>query len=716
MTDANGCNKEVSFFIESGQVNCDLAAFILTTDVLCADESNGFAEVFTTGGTAPYNYLWHNGLTDQIIFGEPGIVSVTVTDANGCTMIADGEILDAEPISLNVSKTDETIAGANDGTATAEVSGGSGQGYVYNWSNNATTASVSDLAPGTYSVTVTDANGCSKDVSFVIEPGVPDCSNLSLILVPTEANCADSNNGSINATPSGGTGAYQYSWSNGMSTQNINNLFSGTYQLTITDQLGCSISKTTIINAPAALVGTMSSTENEIGSAPPSGTATVIPSGGVGNYIYQWSNGGNTSTITGLTAGTYSVTVFDSNQCDWTGTVEVENEEIDCSSLAIVIDRQNISCHGAADGFINALASGGSPEYIYQWNNGMNTATLTNLPAGLYEVTITDINGCSIIETTEITEAAPLISNISSFSDPCNSIGGTLSVDPIGGINGYVATWSNGVTGFTNDVLQSGTYQVTVTDAAGCTAIDAINIEVSNSVMELTVTTESTSCANEQDGTATAIVNGGMAPYTYNWSTGGTESTITDLSAGTYLVEITDAMGCSRNQIFTINEAAPIILSCSGTPASNGTDGFIQVSGSGGSAPYTYNWSTGDTGSFVQGVSNGNYEVTVTDQNGCVSECSINLTPTSTEIPANFAELKVFPNPASEQLFVQADLLESEMVKISLVNLIGQTIWTDTSNGTTINQTIEVANLAAGTYLLRFETPNGAAIRKVVIF
>jgi hypothetical protein len=191
---------------------------------------------------------------------------------------------------------------------------------------------------------------------------------------------------------------------------------------------------------------------------------------------------------------------------------------------------------------------------------------------------------------------------------------------------------------------------------------------------------------------------------------------VTDLSAGTYLLEITDAMGCSQNQIFTINEAAPIILTCSGTPASNGNNGFIQVSGSGGTAPYTYNWSTGDTGSFVQGVSNGNYEVTVTDQNGCISECAIDLTPTSTEMPANFTELKVFPNPASEQLFVQADLLESKIVKISLVNLIGQTIWTDTSNGMTINQTIEVADLAAGTYLLRFETSNGAAIRKVVIF
>ena len=553
-------------------------------------------------------------------------------------------------------------------------------------------------------------------MSFVIESGQADCSQLSLILQPTATNCADSNNGSVNAMPSGGMGAYQYNWSNGMSTQNINNLSAGTYRLTITDQQGCSLSKTTIVNAPPALTAMMSSTENELGSAPPNGTATINVSGGVGNYFYQWSNGENTATIVGLSAGTYSVTVFDSNQCEWTGAVEVENEMLDCTSLAIEIASENISCNGAADGFINALVFGGSPEYIYQWSNGMNTATITDLSAGTYQVTITDINGCSVIKTTQITEAAPLVSNLTAISDPCNSIGGTLSVDPSGGMSGYQISWSNGETGFTNEVFQSGSYQVTITDAAGCTVTDATNITVSESVMEIVVNTESTSCSGEEDGTATATVNGGTAPYTYFWSSGGTQNTVTGLSAGTYLVEITDAMGCERNQIFTVNEAAPIILSCSGTPENNGADGFVQVSGSGGNAPYQYNWSTGDTGSFIQGISNGIYDVTATDQNGCTSECTIDLLPTSTEVPANFTEIKVFPNPASEQLFVKADLLESETIQISMVNLVGQTIWTTTSIGTTIDQTIEVADLAAGTYFLRLETTNDTAIRKVVIF
>ncbi len=715
VTDQKGCDEIVSFVIQSGAVNCDLVATIATTDALCYQTNSGTAQVFTEGGTAPYTYLWHNQMTDQTIASGAGVVSVTITDANDCTTIASSEIAEPSPISFGINKTDETLAGANDGTATTVVSGGT-PGYSYVWSNQATSPSVANLAPGEYTVTVTDQNGCNKEVSFFIEPGPADCSELSLILAPIAARCADSNDGSINATPSGGMGTYQYAWSNGMSTEDLNNISSGMYRLTITDQQGCSLSKTTIVNAPPALTATMSSTENGVGSAPPSGTATVNVSGGVGNYIYQWSNGGTTATITGLAAGMYTVSVFDNNQCTWTGSVEVENEPIDCSSLSLVIHHNNISCNGAMDGSISAITTGGSPEYIYQWSNGMTTASINNLTAGMYRVTITDINGCSITEATQITEAAPLTANLTASSDPCNSVGGTLSVDPSGGINGYQVTWSNGTTGFTNNISQSGNYQVTITDAAGCSVTDATEITVSSSVMELMVETESTSCANDHDGTATAIVNGGVAPYTYNWSSGETGSSATGLSAGTYLLEITDATGCSRNQIFTVNEPAPIILTCSGTPASNGDDGFIQVSGSGGNAPYQYDWNTGDTGSFVQGISNGNYDVTVTDQNGCSSTCNVDLFPTNTEMPANFAALKVFPNPASEQLFVQADLLENELVKISLVNLVGQTVRVETVSGPTIRSTIQLTDLAAGTYLLRLETTEGTAIRKVVIF
>jgi len=715
VTDESGCTKEVSFVILPGQANCDLAASIVTNDVSCFGDFSGSAQAIAQNGTPPYSYQWNNGLTDETIDSGAGVVSVTITDANGCNITVSDEILEPQPISLGVNKTNETTAGANDGTATTLVSGGTGSDYSFNWSNNATTASVTNLAPNDYTVTVTDENGCTQEASFVILPGQADCSQLSLTLQPTAASCADSNNGSINAIPTGGSGSYQYAWSNGMSTQNINNLSSGTYQLTITDQMGCTLSKTTIVNAPVALTATISATESQTASAPPTGTATVNANGGTGNYTYQWSNGDNTATIIELSVGTYSVSVYDSNQCTWTGSVEVTEEVIDCSSLNLEITSNNISCFGMADGFIHATASGGSPEYIYQWNNGMNSANIVDLPAGIYQLTITDINGCSVVETTEITESTPLLANLHSNSDPC-SVGGTVSVGPTGGIGGYQVSWSNGASGFTNDVNQSGTYQVTITDGAGCTVTDAIDMTIVDTALELIVSTENTSCADNNDGLAAATVAGGTTPYHYNWSTGSTENSIENLAAGTYSVEITDATGCQQNQIFTVTAPDPVLLDCSGTPESNGVDGFVQVSVSGGIAPYQYIWSTGDTGSFVQEITNGSYDVTVTDQNGCSSICTVDLIPTNTEMPANFATLDVFPNPASEQLFIQANLLESESVNLSLVNLIGQAVWTANTNGTAIQQIIEVADLAAGTYLLRLETAKGSAVRKVVIF
>ena len=715
VTNQNGCTLEESFTISTASTNCDLIANIVITDALCFQDPSGLAEVFPEGGTEPFSYLWDNQMTDPVIVSGAGFVSVTVTDANNCTAIVTGEILEPTLLHIDLSKTDETTAGANDGTATTLVSGGTGSDYSFNWSNNATTASVTNLVPNDYTVTVTDENGCTQEASFVILPGQADCSQLSLTLQPTAASCADSNNGSINAIPTGGSGSYQYAWSNGMSTQNINNLSSGTYQLTITDQMGCTLSKTTIVNAPVALTATISATESQTASAPPTGTATVNANGGTGNYTYQWSNGDNTATIIELSVGTYSVSVYDSNQCTWTGSVEVTEEVNDCSSLNLEITSNNISCFGMADGFIHATASGGSPEYIYQWNNGMNSANIVDLPAGIYQLTITDINGCSVVETTEITESTPLLANLHSNSDPC-SVGGTVSVDPTGGIGGYQVSWSNGTSGFTNNVNQSGTYQVTITDGAGCTVTDAIDMTIVDTTLELIVSTENTSCADNNDGLAAATVAGGTTPYHYNWSTGSTENSIENLAAGTYSVEITDATGCQQNQIFTVTAPDPILLDCSGTPESNGVDGFVQVSVSGGIAPYQYIWSTGDTGSFVQEITNGSFDVTVTDQNGCSSICTVDLIPTNTEMPANFATLDVFPNPASEQLFIQANLLESESVNLSLVNLIGQAVWTANTNGTAIQQIIEVADLAAGTYLLRLETAKGSAVRKVVIF
>ena len=713
ITHEDGCAKEEILTIEPAPVICDLIATSSVTEPFCFGDQ-GTINISVEGGTEPYLYTWSNGQTNNIFSAPAGTYSVTITDANECTDLVTIEVSEPAPINLGVDKTDETIAGANDGTATANVSGGAG-GYTFNWSNNATTPSVTNLAPGNYSVTVTDQNECTNEVDFVIQQGAVDCGQLSLELEPVATRCMDSNDGSINATPIGGTGNYQYNWSNGMSTRNIINLSSGTYQLTITDQLGCSLSKATIVNAPSALTATISATENPAASAPSGGTASVSASGGVGNYFYQWSNGGTTATIDGLSADIYSVTVFDNNECTWTGSIEVTDEEIDCSNLNLNITSNNISCHGAADGFINALASGGSPEYIYQWDNGMNTAAINNLTAGTYQVTITDINGCSIIENVQITEATPIIPNISASSDPCNSVGGTLSVDPNGGESDYQVNWSNGVTDFNNDITQNGDYQVTITDAAGCTAIDAASITVSSSIIELGIDTENISCAGNNDGLATANINGGMAPYTYNWSTGSTDKSITDLSAGTYSVEITDAMGCQRDQVFTVTAPAPIVLNCAGTPESNGADGFVQVSGTGGTAPYQYDWSTGDTGSFIQGISNGTYEATVTDQNGCSSMCTVDLISTNTETPANFTALEVFPNPASEELFIHADLLEYESVRISLVNLIGQTVISETTSGTTIRNRFQLTDLSAGTYLLRLETGNGTTIRKVVI-
>lgn len=694
---------------------CDLSSSVSTGNPGCFQDQDGFAEANPENGTAPYSYNWSNGASTKMINNlSAGTYTVTVTDQENCSTIASATITDPAEIMLSISTSGETAPGAEDGTATAAVTGGTGN-YTYQWSNASTDNPATNLAPGDYTITIYDERQCSQTAAFTILAATIDCSNLTATLTPRATSCHDTNDGQVLSTTSGGQAPYNYNWSNGRTTKDINTLTPGNYRMTVTDQFGCTATKNTNVTAPQELSGTFSTTNNEPGSAPPRGAATVTMTGGTANYSYQWSTGATTASIQNMEAGDYSLTVSDQNQCTWNGQVTIENEPIDCSSLQATIIAENIQCNGNQNGTASVQTTGGTPEYFYTWSNGATTAAIQNLTPGNYSVTIVDVNGCSTTASALISEPDILTANLSGQSDPCNTPGGTLNVSPTGGNGNYQVSWSNGATGTTTSITQSGMYQVTVTDANGCSDIQEMELSVSSSVMELTIDKNNTNCAFTANGAATANVNGGTAPYTYLWNTGSTMMTIENLAASTYSVVVTDAMGCEREQIFTMTEPAPISLSCSGTAASNGNDGFAEVSSSGGTGPYTYNWSNGASGSFVQGLTNGTYTVTVTDRNDCTEICEVDLLSTSINITENITDLKIFPNPAEDWLYIQASLLENEVVQLRLYNLVGQAVWEEQFQNRQIEAAVDLAQLSAGTYLLKLETKAGAVVRKVII-
>lgn len=685
---------------------------------------NQGGEVLETGTArgnpfTPTANEWQNKSIDLSVFaGQPNVAIAFVNKSGwGNNIYLDNININTEnecTLEYTISKTDETSFGANDGTATVSVTNGDAP-FSYQWSNGATTASIQNLSPNTYNVTVSDAN-CEGEGSATIQAAALNC-EMTVSLTATDLRCFDGNDGSVQSQVIGGQPPFSYIWNNGNISTALTSLTAGTYEVTVTDQLGCTAVASKTVNRPTELNGQLTATNVQPGSSPQSGSATAVANGGTPPYFYQWNNGGTTATISGLMAGSYVVLITDTNGCTWTGETTVDTDPLDCSTFQSVFIANNTGCYGSNEGNISIDVSGGYPGYNFEWSNGATTQNIDELNAGMYTVTVTDDLGCSAIHANiPIEEQPELMVDLTANSQPCQSTGGSISAAASGGTGTYEYQWSNGATGSTITVNQSGGYQVTVTDQFGCVAGATTTIEISTSLVDLDVMTETASCVGDENGSAEAVVTGGAAPYNFAWSNGSTTDAINGLSAGNYSVTVTDAEGCSRHQIFSINEPQPIVLNCTGTAATDGSNGVAQVSGFGGQPPYSYTWDNGATGSFVQNLENGTYQVTVTDQNGCTETCSINLLLTSTNELETLSQLDIFPNPVSEVLNIRASFNTVETGTIRLFNIIGQQVWETPFSGAEIFNQIQVTDLSKGTYLMKLETGKGAAVKKVVVF
>ncbi|MBR9922105.1 MAG: T9SS type A sorting domain-containing protein [Bacteroidetes bacterium] len=288
------------------------------------------------------------------------------------------------PLEVSVSGTDVSCNNGSDGTATALASGGTGS-YSYSWDNGGNTATITGLAAGTYTVSVSDGVELVTDMITINEP-------TAISISGTVTDDSGASDGAIDITVSGGTPDYMFSWSSGQNTEDITGLAAGTYTVSVTDDNGCTASESFVVESTqpplsVSVSGTDVSCNN--GS---DGTATALASGGTGSYTYSWDNGGNTATITGLAAGTYTVSVFDGAELV-TDMITI-NEPTAISISGTVTDDS-----GASDGTIDITVSGGTPGYTFAWSNGETSEDIDGLEAGTYSVDVTDANGCTASET-----------------------------------------------------------------------------------------------------------------------------------------------------------------------------------------------------------------------------------------------------------------------------------------------------------------------------
>ena len=438
---------------------------------------NGSATVAVTGATEPITYLWSNGDTTQTIINlDGGTYTVTVTDALGSSASGSVTITGPGPINPNAGATDETAVDANDGTAFSAAFGGTPP-YSWAWSNGETTQTITDLAPGEYMVTVTDDAGCTASETVYVNAF--ECNDLELTAVVENPTCHGLCDGIIALSPSGGTPLYSYIWSNGLVSQEADNLCGGTYFITITDQAGCVLTVEFVLDEPAPVLVNATSTD-ETGLDTNDGTAQANPTGGNGDYSYLWSNDSTTQVITNLAPGDYFVTVTDANGCFAADTVSIA--EFQCNLILTQL-WENLSCYNLCDGYAAVAVNGEVGPLSYVWSTSDTTSEISGLCTGIFSVTVTDLlTQCQEFAFYVLTQPDSLAATVLDVTHVTDTTTGSITISVTGGTPDYAIVWfdiTGGLVGLGSTVsdLPAGQYYAWITDAMVC-AIYTDTIEI----------------------------------------------------------------------------------------------------------------------------------------------------------------------------------------------------------------------------------------------
>jgi gliding motility-associated-like protein len=663
VTDNNSCTSIATVNIPQ---SIAITLGLSSASVQCFGGITGSASATPSGGAPIYSFTWSPGgqNTSAITGLSAGAYVVFVRDALGCSAASNVNISEPPLLVVNATKTDVTCFGSCNGLITTTVSGGT-PGYIYSWSPvAATTSSLTSVCSGTYTLTVTDNNGCPQTLpTFTVNENPP----LVVTFTTTNpSNCsAVGANGSICATVTGGSGSgYTYTWSpvnSGLSC--INSLTAGVYVLDATDGALCPVNASTILINPGGPTLTVNSQSITcFGGA--NGSATATATGGSGTFSFDWSPAvtfstvvGNVTTASGLTTGTYIVSSTDLvSGCITASNVII----IQPSSVTANATISDVTCNGLATGSVNLVPSGGTPPYAYTWAPPVvsTTNTATGLAAGIYSLTVTDFNTCSTTFTFSVSEPAPLLLTNVATDVKCNAAcDGSIVATPSGGTPVYSYTWLPvgafpGATGTGTASLINlcpNTYVLNLVDANGCVANNIITISEPTALTS-TLNLVQPACFTSTDAIASHLASGGTPTYAFSWSSSAaTTSTLSILTGGNYTATVTDVNGCATNQTFAVVFPLPLTVTLtSADPKCNAScDGSITATLSGAQGAVAYNWLPlgvfpGANTSSISGLcaNASEYTLIATDGNLCQTTATITLI----DPPPLFANVS-FTNP-----------------------------------------------------------------------
>jgi gliding motility-associated-like protein len=451
-------------------------------------------------------------------------------------------------------------------------------------------------------------------------PDIIDCSGLPIQL-----------NAVVTGNPLGGI-PFQYAWSPANTLNNpailnpVSNTTVNTTYVIDVNSGSCKASDTVNVTVGSLTISASAINTSCFGGN--NGTATVTVQNPNGNYTYLWNNNAVTQTITGLTAGNYTVTVTQNGICTASASATVQ------SPSAIVFATPsitNLTCFGANDGSITVSATGGTGSLSYLWNTGANTATLSSLPAGVYTVTATDTNNCSASINATVTSPAQLMLTPSQTNVSCfGGSNGTATVTPTGGTGTITYLWSGGQTTSSINNQPVGNYSVTATDANNCSASATFNI-TSPPILTISATGVDVTCFGGSDGAVNTSTTGGAGGNTYLWSNGANSPNLSNVPVNNYTVTVTDANSCTASASAAITSPTALTISGSQTNVTcfGGNDGSATINAAGGAGGTTYLWSNSGTGPTINYLSAGNYSVTVSDVNACTVTAAFTITSPS---------------------------------------------------------------------------------------
>ncbi len=565
------------------------------------------------------------------------VLTVTSTNPNGAAVKSGFELT-----ILNSSNQQAGTVVPSNSTSTVVSSGGrqywkhSGGALIYpasnmvTWTGTWTSPTMPPNTTITYYVAcnVANGNGSSSGDLIVTSTGggmlMGGGSNLTVSITSSiNVLCNGQNTGSATALAMGGSTPYTYNWSNGGSGATINNLAAGTYTVTVTDNSSATATASVVITQPTLLVLTAPTITNVICNGGNNGSITAHASGGVSPYLFNWSTGANTATISNLTAGSFTVTVTDDNGCTKNATYQVTQPPVIVINL---VNLTNESCAGANNGSITISVSGGVNPLFEEWSNGSTGTTISGLMPGSYSVTVTDNSDCTKSASFTINAGGTVsitTNQLQNVTCPGGS-NGSISITATGGVSPYTYNWSNGATTSTISNLSAGTYAVTVTDNHGCTKVNGYMVTQPAAFVVLIMQTSQNLCFADSTADLTASVTGGTPPYSSLWSNGMSGVNNSNLHAGTYTITITDTNGCTSTKSATITDPPQltVIVSTTDETSVGANNGTATATPAGGTPALSYLWSNGATTSMITGLPPGNYCVTITDMSGCsVTAC-----------------------------------------------------------------------------------------------